>query len=69
MTLNVSKAAVDFLTKCPEQKFSVRQIGEWIFLTFPDECQAKKDSSQALDTDADLLQQLTAEIGSQLCLA
>jgi hypothetical protein len=65
MTLNLSKTVVDFLTKHPEQKFSARQIAEWIFVTFPDECQLKKSSSQALDTDADLLQQLVAEIGSQ----
>jgi len=65
MALNLGKAVVDYLTAHPDEKFSARQITEWIFGTFPDECQAKKDSSQALDTDADLLQQLVAEIGSQ----
>ena len=65
MALNLGKSVIDYLTANPEQKFSARQIAEWVFTTFPDECQAKKDSSQALDTDADLLQQLVAEIGSQ----
>jgi len=65
MALNLGKAVVDYLTAHPEEKFSARQIAEWVFATFPDECNAKKASSQALETDADLLQQLVAEIGSQ----
>ena len=65
MALNLGKAVVDYLTAHPEEKFSARQIAEWIFATFPAECHAKKASSQALETDADLLQQLVAEIGSQ----
>lgn len=65
MTLNLGKSVVDYLTAHPEEKFSARQLAEWIFATFPAECLAKKASSQALETDADLLQQLVAEIGSQ----
>ena len=65
MALNLGKSVVDYLTAHPDEKFSARQIAEWIFATFPDECHAKKASSQALKTDADLLQQLVAEIGSQ----
>jgi uncharacterized protein len=65
MALNLGKAVVDFLTAHPEEKFSARQIAEWLVATFPDECNAKKASSQALETDADLLQQLVADIGSQ----
>lgn len=65
MALNLGKAVVDFLNAHPEEKFSARQIAEWLVATFPDECNAKKASSQALETDADLLQQLVAEIGSQ----
>jgi hypothetical protein len=65
MALNLGKSVVDYLIAHPEEKFSARQIAEWIVVTFPDECHAKKASSQALETDADLLQQLVAEIGSQ----
>lgn len=65
MALNLGKSVVDFLTGHPDEKFTARQIAEWIFATFPDECHAKKASSQALETDSDLLQQLVAEIGSQ----
>lgn len=65
MALNLGKSVVDYLAAHPDEKFSARQIAEWIFATFPGECHAKKASSQALETDADLLQQLVAEIGSQ----
>lgn len=65
MTLNLGKSVVDYLTSHPEEKFSARQLAEWIFAAFPVECRAKKANSQALETDADLLQQLVAEIGSQ----
>jgi hypothetical protein len=65
VALNLGKSVVDFLTERPEEKFSARQIAEWIVATFPEKCHAKKASSQALETDADLLQQLVAEIGSQ----
>lgn len=65
MSLNLAKSVVDFLTARPEEKFTARQIAEWIFETFPAECHAKKASSHALFTDADLLQQLVAEISSQ----
>ncbi len=65
MTLNLGKSVVDYLTAHPEEKFSARQLAEWIFAAFPAECHAKKASSQALETDAVLLQQLVAEIGAQ----
>jgi hypothetical protein len=65
MALNLRKTVIDYLKACPEQKFTARQIAEWIFETFPEECKAKKQSSQYVSTDAELVQQLVAEIGSQ----
>jgi len=65
MNLNLGKTVIDFLKARPEEKFTARQIAEWIFSTFPDECQEKKDNSQVLSTDIQLLQQLAAEIGSK----
>ncbi|WP_247539305.1 HrgA protein, partial [Ralstonia pseudosolanacearum] len=47
------------------EKFTTRQIAEWVFEAFPAECQAKKARSQTLKTDTALLHQLAAEIGSQ----
>lgn len=65
MGVNLAKVVLDFLKEHSEQKFSARQIADWIFATFPDECQAKKQSSQHISTDAELLQQLAGEIGAQ----
>lgn len=65
MALNLGKAVLGYLMDRPEEKLTARQIAEWIFVTFPDECQAKKQSSQYVSTDAELVQQLVAEISSQ----
>ena len=65
--LNLGKAVLAFLKERDNEKFTARQIAEWIFATYPAECQEKKASSQAdyIKTDADLVQQLVAEIGSR----
>ena len=65
MALNLAKVVLGYLKDRPDEKLTARQIAEWIFTTFPDECQAKKQSSQYVSTDAELVQQLVAEIGSQ----
>jgi len=65
MALNLSKVVLGYLKDRPEEKLTARQIAEWIFATFPNECQAKKQSSQYVSTDAELVQQLVAEISSQ----
>lgn len=65
MALNLAKAVLGYLKERPNEKLTARQIAEWIFVTFPDECQAKKQSSQFVSTDAELVQQLVAEISSQ----
>lgn len=65
MALNLGKVVLGYLKDRPEEKLTARQIAEWIFATFPDECQAKKQSSQYVSTDAELVQQLVAEISSQ----
>ncbi len=63
--VNVSKALLGYLKAHPEEKLTARQIAEWIFKTFPDECEAKRQSSQSISTDAELMRQLAAEIGSR----
>lgn len=65
MTLNLSKTVVSFLADRPEQKFTARQIAEWIFKEFPAECEQKKSNSVYIETDTALVQQIVAEIGSQ----
>lgn len=67
MALNLRQAVVGFLKDRAEQKFTARQIAEWLFETFPEECEEKRAKSQGdyIKSDADLVQQLVAEISSQ----
>lgn len=67
MALNLRQAVVDFLKDRAGQKFTARQISEWLFETFPEECQEKRAKSRGnyIKSDADLVQQLVAEISSQ----
>jgi uncharacterized protein len=65
MALNLAQTVLGYLKNRPDEKLTARQIAEWIFATFPDECQAKKQSSQYVSTDSQLVQQLVAEISSQ----
>ena len=67
MALNLAKAVVAYLQARPEEKFTARQIAEWVFANFPVECQEKRANSRGdyLKSDADLVQQLGAEISSQ----
>ena len=69
MALNLVNTVAEFLRQRPEQKFTAREIANWVYETYPDECREKQQRSKAtvipLDNDAALLQQLVAEIGSQ----
>ncbi len=65
MSLKLAKTVVAFLKERAEDKFTARQIALWVFENFPAECQEKKAKSTSIKTDADLVQQLVAEIGSQ----
>ena len=65
MAMNLSKVVLDFLKDRTGQKFSAREIADWVFATFPDECQTKKQNSLNLNTDTDLLQQLAGEISAR----
>jgi uncharacterized protein len=69
MSLSLSKAVFDFVQTHPNEKFTARQIAEWIFKTYPEECREKQARSKAkvipLDSDTALIQQIVAEIGAQ----
>ena len=65
MALNLAKTVVEFLSSRPEQKFTARQMALEIFKSHPVECLEKKANSITIKTDADLIQQIVAEIGSQ----
>ena len=65
MSLNLAKTVVDFVAEHAEQKFTARDIAQWIFENYPAECHEEKTASTVIHTDADLVQQIVAEIGSQ----
>lgn len=69
MALNLTNTVVEFLQQNPEQKFTAREIANWIFETYPNECRQKQKRSTAtvipLNNETALLQQIVAEIGSQ----
>ncbi len=69
MALNLMNTVVEFLQQNPEQKFTTREIANWIFETYPDECRQKQKRSTAtinpLDNETTLLQQIASEIGSR----
>ncbi|MES2662809.1 MAG: HrgA protein [Pseudomonadota bacterium] len=65
MSLNLGKVVISFLQTHPDQKFTAREIAEWIFEKFSEECQSKKRNSQFINTDAELLNQLVGEIARE----
>lgn len=65
MALNLAKAVIGCLKNRLDEEFTARQIAEWVFATFPTECQAKEKSSKFITNDIELVQQLVAEISSQ----
>lgn len=65
MALNLAKTVIEYLIGRPDEKLTARQIAEWVFAAYPEECQAKKQSSQSLGTDAALVEQLVKEISAQ----
>lgn len=69
MALNLVETVSKFLKARPNNQFTARQISEWIYENYPEECRQKQERSKAevvpLNTESGLLQQLVAEIGSQ----
>lgn len=65
MSLNVGKRTIEYLQQHPLGQYTAREIAEWMFANYPQECQEKKAGSQRSLTDAQLVQQLVAEICSQ----
>ncbi|KTD62123.1 COG2958 family protein [Legionella spiritensis] len=66
MALNLTKITIDFLKSNQGQKFTAKEIAEWIFANYPEECKKKQQRSKAtvipLDTNDALINQLVREI-------
>jgi hypothetical protein len=67
MALNLGKRLIEFLQADPDTSYTAREIGQWVFEQFPDECAEKRAASTGgyINSDTDLLQQLVAEISSR----
>lgn len=65
MSLNLGKRLIEFLQSNQDKRYTARDIAEWVLESFPTECAEKKAASSAyIQTDADLRNQLVAEISS-----
>lgn len=64
MALNLAQTVVDFLKQNQGNKYTARDIANWIFENRQDECAAKKERSDVLNSNEDLIQQLVREIGA-----
>src|SRR2546428_2479356 len=64
MTLKVTRIVLEFLQAHPEEKFTAREIADWIFRTYPAECREKQEHSKA-KSDTALVQQIAAQIAAQ----
>lgn len=64
MALNLNSKVAERLREKPGQRFKAREIAEWIYATYPADCAEKLSNSAVLHTEAQLLQQLVAEIGA-----
>jgi hypothetical protein len=65
MALNLRQTVVDFLKLKEEERFSAREIAQWIFENFSEACEEKRQQSkQDLTSDLALIQQLSAEIST-----
>lgn len=60
----LNKRVAEALQRSSGRKLKAREIAEWIFQTYPTECAEKKARSKFITTDAELVQQLVAEIGA-----
>lgn len=65
MSLNLRNTIVAFLKERPEERFTARQIAQWIFANYREDCENKRArSKQDLSDDESFLLQLVAEISS-----
>ncbi len=63
--LNLRQTLVDFLKARPEERFTARQIADWIFANLREACEEKRrNSQQDLRENAAFMWQLVAEIGA-----
>ncbi|MCH9844146.1 MAG: HrgA protein [Alphaproteobacteria bacterium] len=65
MSLKINEKTHECLKHNPEQRFTARQIAEWIFDKYPEECKEKLQNSTTLISEQGVIQQIISEIGSK----
>lgn len=65
MSLNLTNLIISFLKENAGNRFTARQIAEHIVNSYPEECAAKMQRSEYINTNTKLIQQIAAEIGSK----
>lgn len=63
--LNLTARVIDFLRERKGEQFTAREIAAALMKRFPEFFHIKKEKSSRLQTDAELLQQIAAEIGAK----
>ncbi|MEQ5786302.1 HrgA protein [Erythrobacter sp. NFXS35] len=62
--MKLNTTVVECLKSHQDRRLTAREIAVWIRARYPEETQRKLERSKALQTEADLVQQLVAEIGA-----
>lgn len=72
MSLNLINTIADFLRERPEKRFTAKEIANYIYENYPEQCKQKQKKSKAkvipLNNTKNLLQQITSEIGARRLL-
>ena len=72
MSLNLINTVADFLRERPEERFTAKEIANYIYENYPEQCKQKQKKSKAkvipLNNTKNLLQQITSEIGASRLL-
>ena len=63
-SLRLIECVPELLREQPERRFKARELAELVVQRYPKECADKLQRSDTIKTDADLLQQIVAEIGA-----
>lgn len=62
--MKLGSAVIECLKAYPDRRLTAREIASWIRARYPEDTQRKLERSKSLQTEADLVQQLVAEIGA-----
>lgn len=69
MALDLTNITFNFLKQNQTKKFTAREIAQWIFENYPEDCRKKQKRSIAtvmpLNSDTALIQQIVSEIGAR----